>query len=83
VHPYTSGQVARLRSLELAREAAAHRTTHIRRPASADGVRPQVQRHLAGGIRRTDAGLRHHVGMALIRTGMRIVDPGQVQTRAS
>lgn len=77
-----TGETARLRSLELAREAAAHRDTHQRRPASADGNRSQAQAHLVDRIRRTDAGIRQHLGLALIRAGTRIVGPDHIQTRA-
>ena len=75
MHPYMTGETARQHSLELTRAAAVHRSTHIRRPASASGIRSRAQARLDDGIRRADAGVRQTLGWTLIRVGMRMVDP--------
>ncbi len=75
MHPYLSAETARLHRLELEREAALHCSTRIGRPASAPGLLTQARSRLADGIARADAGIRQQLGLALIRVGLRIVDP--------
>ena len=85
VHPYAWGELDRLRT-QIASEAASHRHHHpIRRPAFASAA---VLPHVPSGTGRTrsaEAGVRDRVGLALIRVGLRFVDPNhelrQVGTR--
>lgn len=81
VHPYQTGELARLRAQDIAREAAAHHHHSIRRPASTPaGFLFGVSVRHAITARRADAGFWHarikeRIGLALIRAGMRYVDP--------
>jgi hypothetical protein len=82
VFPYVSGEIARLRADELAREAAAHRHPPIPRPASRLAGSPAAVR-LRARLRSADAGARQAVGLRLIRAGLRIVEPAAAADRTS
>lgn len=77
MHPYVTGEMARLRAEEIAREAALHHHHSIRRPAfTPAGFLIGMSPRQAIRTRWADAGLRDRIGLMLIRTGMRFVDPG-------
>lgn len=79
MHPIHLGELARLRAQDIAREASAHHHHSIRRPAfSPAGFLFSVSVRHAIQARRADAGIRERIGLALIRAGMRFVDPAAV-----
>lgn len=81
MHPILLGEVVRLRAEDIAREATARHHHSIRRPASTPaGFLFSVSVRHAIHARRADAGpretaMRERVGLALIRIGMRFIDP--------
>jgi hypothetical protein len=76
VNPYLTGELARLRALEIAREATRHHQHHIPRPMSTPaGFLFSVSPRHALSRHRADIGLRERIGLTFIRLGMRYVDP--------
>ncbi|HUG84841.1 MAG TPA: hypothetical protein VMM13_09765 [Euzebya sp.] len=79
MHPYVSGEMARLRAEEFAREAAIHHHHSIRRPAfTPAGFLFGVSLRHAIRTRWAEAGARDRIGMTLIRIGLRFVDPADL-----
>ena len=78
VHPYLTGELARQRAIDVAREAnrAHHHHRHIQRPAATSvGLRISLPSGSAISSRRADVGIRARIGLSLIRVGMRFIDP--------
>lgn len=76
MHPYAHGQMHHFRAESVARKAAA-RTHHLMRPPvfGRRGTHPRTSPVDFLAIRGTVAGFKNHVGLALIRVGLRFVDP--------
>ena len=72
MHPHLTGELARLRAQDIARESATRNAHHVHRREvrSAGFLLSNPARHAVAAMR-----LRARVGTALIRLGMRIADP--------
>lgn len=77
MHPHQTGELARIRAQDIARESAAHHAHHVQRPGfhPAGFVLTVSPRERLVRTRRSVARFRSSIGVALIRVGIRFLDP--------
>lgn len=82
MHPYELGELARLRAAEHVRLAAAHNRHPKPQPPPRRALFLAPRKWFHDQLCGAEEGLRHRVGWALIRIGMRFVDPLRVLRRS-